>query len=445
MGAWLTLRGYVRRRLRRGRTFRRILCEMEERQTWSPAQISVYQEQRLSELLLVAATSVPFYREFFQREHIDVRATPPREVLARIPVLRKSVVRQNPEQFLNGSVPRWRLTKAYTSGTTGTPLICYRDLYSITFEHAMIWRQWRWAGFGFHDRRATLRGDLVIPTSQTHPPFWKLNHGEDQMIMSSYHLGEPTIRHYVEALDHFKPKAIEGYPSSVYLLACALRQAPRAPYPMAGVFTSSETLAAQQREVIEDVFQCRVFDLYGNTERTVAVGSCAHGSYHIFSDYGLVELEPVAGTTDLEIVGTSLCNRAFVLLRYGTDDLAVPGTEPCACRCGFPTLTSIQGRLDCYIHTPDGYSVGRLDHIYKGVSNVLESQIVQEALDHVVLKVVPADGYNSSDEQLLLKRARERLGPRMKIEVQIVDSIPRTSTGKFVAVVSKLQRREVRA
>jgi acyl-coenzyme A synthetase/AMP-(fatty) acid ligase len=53
----------------------------------------------------------------------------------------------------------------------------------------------------------------------------------------------------------------------------------------------------------------------------------------------------------------------------------------------------------------------------------------------IVLKVVRDPGYQPRDEALLLRHARERLGPAIDVGVDYVESIPRTASGKFVGVV----------
>jgi len=95
--------------------------------------------------------------------------------------------------------------------------------------------------------------------------------------------------------------------------------------------------------------------------------------------------------------------------------------------------------MEGYIWTPEGRAVGRLDHIFKGTKNIVESQIVQEQLDEIIIRIVASDGFTEADAQLVLKHARERLGPRMKIRLEFVPKIERTSNGKFVAVVCKIK------
>lgn len=433
---------YINKFMREGKRFRRLLAELEGHDKWTSSDIACWQEERLRDLLIEASQNVPFYRELFREKKIDVHVSKPLDVLQDLPYVDKDTVRRNPEAFRNCRIPKLLLRTAYTSGTTGTPLRCYRNLYAINFEHAMIWRQWRWAGFDLGKRRATLRGELVVSTAEKMPPFWVYSPAENRLIMSSYHITPETLPLYVEAISDFAPEAIEAYPSSVYLLAVGFRAGGKTPPPIKGIFTSSETLTPTQRDFIESVFQCRIFDLYGNTERTAAIGRCEFGTYHVFDDYAIVEFLPRDDGT-YEIVGTPLFNKAFILFRYRSGDVVkLEEGATCECKRPYRIVKEVLGRHEGYIYTPDGRAIGRLDHIFKGVEHVVESQIVQEDFDDVRILVVGDREYSPKDEALILSHARERLGPEMKITIEKVNCIPRGPRGKFLAVVSKVSHKK---
>ena len=435
---WLSARGVFRRSLRQGRSFRRLLAEMHARERWSVEQMRTYQEERLRELLVTCSRHVPYYVDLFRREGLDPERLAPWELLTRIPLLEKSEVRRDPERFRNQTTHRWLLREAHSSGTTGTPLIFWRDLDSINFENATIWRQRRWAGLGFDDRRVSLRGELPVPASRTSPPYWRYDAAQRELLMSSYHLSPQTAPDYAAALAAFAPQAVEGYPSSVALVARLLRDIGVQTFPVRAIITTAEMLLDSQRETIQDAFAAPIFDHYGNSERTTKIFACEQGSYHVQPDYSIVEF-----TTDGEIVGTPLFNHAFPLLRYRSGDTAIPQQADVNCSCGrpaFPLVKGIQGRRESYVVTPEGRLVGRLDHIYKGVEHVVEGQIVQESVGRIVLRVVRDSGYQPRDEALLLRHARERLGPAMDVGVDYVECIPRTASGKFLGVVGLASR-----
>jgi phenylacetate-CoA ligase len=409
-----------------------VLADMQARESWTVERMGLYQEQRLRELLITCSRHVPYYIDLFRTERLDVERHTPSEVLAQIPPLEKSELRRDPERFRNKSTHRWLLREAHSSGTTGTPVTFWRDLNSITFENATIWRQRRWAGIGFDARRISLRGELPVPTSRTSPPYWRYDAAQRELLMSSYHLSPHSAPDYAAAITANAPQVIEGYPSSVALVARLLRDVGVTSLPVEAVITTAEMLLDSQREVIHDVFQAPIYDHYGNSERTTKIFACERGSYHIQPDYSIVEFTP-----DGEIVGTPLFNHAFPLLRYRSGDTAT--TQPngdCACgRRAFPIVTEIQGRRESYVVTPEGRQIGRLDHIFKGVEHVVEGQIVQQSVGRIVLKVVRDSGYQSHDEERLLRNSKERLGPTVDVAIEYVESIPRTASGKFIGVM----------
>jgi phenylacetate-CoA ligase len=100
-------------------------------------------------------------------------------------------------------------------------------------------------------------------------------------------------------------------------------------------------------------------------------------------------------------------------------------------------LASIEGRRDDVLVTPEGRLVGRLDPIFKKVDSIFETRIVQDDHDHVRVEVVPlGEQLAAKDVAGLRHELGIRLGPRMRIDVVPVASIPRTRGGKFRSVVN---------
>jgi phenylacetate-CoA ligase len=75
-----------------------------------------------------------------------------------------------------------------------------------------------------------------------------------------------------------------------------------------------------------------------------------------------------------------------------------------------------------------------MDPVFKSRSPILEAQIVQDALDHIRLLVVPSADYSDADGAQVAERIRDRLGD-VTVVVDTVPSIPRTANGKLRAVV----------
>src|SRR6266513_227738 len=165
-----------------------------------------------------------------------------------------------------------------TSGTTGAPLGLSQDLAAINRENAFIWRQLTWAGLHRGDRRAWMRGDMIVPATQEKPPYWRVNRAENMLMLSSYHLSESAAPSYLDSLARFDPVVIQAYPSSIgflatWMLSAGVRYGGRS---LRGIVASSETLSDIRRGEIERAFGCAVFNWYGQFERVAAIGTCEH-------------------------------------------------------------------------------------------------------------------------------------------------------------------------
>jgi phenylacetate-CoA ligase len=146
-----------------------------------------------------------------------------------------------------------------------------------------------------------------------------------------------------------------------------------------------------------------------------------------------------------DLVGTSLLNMDMPLVRYRLGDRGAMAGSSTSCRCGvsLPIVAQIEGRADDVVYTRDGRRVGRLDPVFKAHIPVREAQIIQEALDRVRVRYVPASDFTPDAGESIAARLRDRLGD-VDVVLESVAEIPRTSRGKFRAVVCNLSESERR-
>jgi phenylacetate-CoA ligase len=436
----LAAQSHLRALLTEHDTLRRTRRAIEHSQ-WLPREgWQALQLEEARSLALHAARRVPYYRDLFGRLGIDPLAWRSLDDLHGLPELSKEDVIEAGASLLAEGGPRLRF-KGATSGTTGRAMLGWRDRASIAFEQAFVERQAAWAGYRPGERRAWLRGDPVVPAHQSDGPLWRMNRAENMLMLSSYHLSPGNGAAYIEALERFDPVLLQAYPSSISYLARWLEEHDRVYRGTAlrGIVTSSETLSPADRQVIAERFGCRVFDWYGAFERVAAIGTCEHGNYHVLEDYGCVEFEP-NGDGTANLIGTGFGNRSMPLIRYRADDVVVPADPGYRCPCGrsFRVVERVLGRVDDVIRTPDGRHVVMLDWIFAGLFGLMEAQVVQEKLDEVRIRIVAGGEFGFADEQALLARALERLGPRVRIRIERVAQIERTRNGKFRQIISRL-------
>ncbi len=416
----LSVRGF---RQKYGRVFREQLTLLEQNEHKSLDELLHQQDRAVRRLLAYATRHVPYYR--------DLQL--PADCIENWPILDKGTVAAAPDKFLSDEFDARSLMSLHTSGTTGTPLqVRFTEAYHQT-EMAFRWRHKAWAGVPFLSTSAYISGHPIVPIDQSHPPFWRTDWIEKRLLCSSYHLAPRNLPSYIEALAEFSPDFVHGYPSSLYVVAQFMLAAAGPPIRPKAVFSASETLLEFQRSAIERAFGARLHNWYGNTEMTCNIIECAAGNLHYRTDYGLLEV-----LADGTMVCTGLNNFAMPLIRYRVGDKVAMGKGGCPCGRSFPLISRIDGRIEDYVRTPDGRFVGRLDHIFKDTQYVREAQIVQEHLDEIILRIVPSEGYNSQQEQVILAEIRQRLSSGMRIRFEYVDSIERTAGGKFRFIVSKL-------
>jgi phenylacetate-CoA ligase len=431
--------GLARRRKRFGGDYLQLL--EEGRAAW---RLDVPERERrqlttLRRVLRRAGGSVPFYRELFERTGFDPEQLASLDDLARLPVLTKATVREQGARL--HARPDHTFWVNETSGSTGTPLTVHLSAEAYRLTMALLTLHEEECGIEPSDRRATFAGRMVQPVTDDRPPFWRFNLAERQMLCSAYHMADRHLPLYIEALERFRPAEIIGYPSAIATLAAfCLRSGHRPDLPLRAVITNSETLLEWQRATIEEALGAPVRDYYGTAEAVVFAGTCREGRYHPHPAMGIVEVlddagAPAAPGTPGRLVCTTLCNTAMPLVRYEIGDMVVPARGPCACGRTGTSWSAVLGRIDDVVTTPEGRSVGRLDHVFKGVTAIREAQIAHTAPEAIVIRVVPDAGYSPDIPATILRNARERLGDGMRIEVEAVEEIPRGSRGKFRGVV----------
>jgi phenylacetate-CoA ligase len=277
------------------------------------------------------------------------------------------------------------------------------------------------------------------------PPFWRRNHRHHQLLLSSFHLSKANLPAYFDALADFQPAVMDGYPSTLFLLAKYLQTQGRF-FPVKAAITSSETLYDFQREVIEERFQCRVFDYYALAERAVFSHECDHhGGHHLAMEYGIAEVTDGDGTPVPRgevgrLVGTSLHNLAMPLIRYVTNDRTALRAGQCPCGRHLELMEDVTTKAEDVLTLADGrlISPSVLTHPFKPLDCIEGSQIVQTLPNAIVVRLIPRPTYTAAHGTQLISELKARLGDDVSVEVEFVDRLETSKNGKFKWVISKV-------
>lgn len=434
--------GWYHRRF--SKYFHQLVNEYRTRESWNQDQFLQYQELQLLKVLKTALNS-PYYRQVFQEAGISGNIAP-LEALRHLPFLNKETLRTRPKDLLTQQKLPQGVIVHKSSGTTGTSTHIYytREFHALELAVAEA-RNLHWAGANYKDRRVMFGVRKVCNYDQSKPPFWRFSPAENMAYASIYHLSKNNLPYYIDFLRQYRPAIIMGYPSALFTIASYALENNDLPAPVKAIFTMSETLEHRARNTIESAWQSRIWDRYGAVEGCVFASQCEFGRYHVSPEIGLVEILDRNGNScppgDIgEVICTGLQNTLQPLIRYRIGDMARwAENQNCPCDRHMPILEGIEGRFEDICITPDGREILRFDTVFKGVDTIKEAQIVQERLDLFIIYVVPGLNFGPADIDILKKNMRMHVGD-VQTKIEIVSNIPRSQSGKFRAVISKLNQ-----
>ena len=422
---------------------------LERTQWMSEEQLHAYQNDKLRRTVRHAARHVPYYRQLFSELGLRVQDINSAGDLHRLPRLSRETIRQGGASFHADNMESYRPTLARTSGSSGMALECYLDRESNALEFVHYWRHWGWAGYRLGQRFAELASIHFLRRPQLDGRIVDLQRVYGRLLLNSMKLTRASIGDYQALLARFRPLYLKGLPSALYHLATLLDESKLAITPLRAVFSNGENVTREMRAAIESAFQCPLLDSYGHMERTACIAQCPEGSYHVLSDYGLLELaDPTpSGEAGIELatpLGTTLYNRAMPLLRYEIGDLIEVFQRPPRCRCGrsFLVVRGVRGRIATAIVTPEGRVESALFALASIVPGVAFLQFVQQRPDSVEVRVVRTEAFNGACDSTLRRCLSEALGPSMETRVRFVsfEEIDKEPSGKRPVAISEVAR-----
>lgn len=443
----ISLYGWYWQKRRFGGEFKQELLNFRSRNNWTETQWREYQEQKLRELLIHAFMHVPFYKQKYSLagfQLIDFQNFK-LEDLHSLPFLEKQELRE----FGRTSLLADNKAKGNfysSSGSTGTPTSIY---YSPSFHQ--IWsaafevRIREWAGADRFSARGMIGGRRVVQEGDSNGPFYRYNSFEKQTYFSAYHIGPNTVRDYLEGMLKGKVEYMTGYAMSNYFLAQEIEKAGLKAPRLKAVITSSEKLSPEMRETFRRVYQCETFDSYSGVEACGLISETPDGYLVNSPDVGILEVldqngSAVPAGASGEVVSTGLLNFDQPLIRYRIGDRVTLGKDGYGPKSIYmPVIEEIEGRIEDKIIGPDGRAMVRFHGVFINHQGLVASQVVQEERDLIILRLVTDSSYSKDiSESTMIQRIQSQLGLGMKVNFEYVEELPRTSSGKIKAVISKL-------
>jgi phenylacetate-CoA ligase len=421
------------------------LDDLERSQWASPASIRQRQWEKLRQLVRHAYQHVPYYRSLYDATGFRPEQLETVEDLSLIPPISKQVMRDNARSLV-AQDKRYRFSEDSTSGSSGPTTIIYTDRTALAYQHAAVFRAYHWMGLKIGERLIRFWGTQLDVKRKTKDAIKDLL--LNRITFSTHGLDRGSLERYYQEFVRFKPAAFYGFTSGVYEFARFLKEnaLPTDRVPMKAIIVTGEPLLAHQRELIESVFGCRVFNEYGCAEFGPVAYECPKGALHIMAENVFVEVEAgddAANGGRGNLIMTELNNSGMPIVRYRMGDIGVLADEPCECGRGLPVLQEISGRMLDFVQTPDGRKVHGMyfDYLPKYfIGEIHQFQIIQEDLQHITIRVVKDAGFKESTISRFEEQLRKVVGDAVVLKYEVEDTPFREATGKHRLVVSKISQ-----
>lgn len=404
----------------------------------APDKLRALQTKLLRTTIKHAYETVPYYNSLFKRHGLKPSNIRELEDINKIPILTKDLVKKAGTNILSTKYLHRKLLVNNTAGSTGKPLTTYRTMSTRYLGRANRFRIFFTNGFKIYDSITRLK---------YYPPPKKFFHylGINRCNHISYELDIPQQANVLQSLH---PSVIDGRPGRLEQICRHLRDKGIKIIRPNLIFSDSECLFDYQRELIRNWLGVNPIDIYGSVEFGDVAWEChKHEGYHINSDLlHLQIIDPQNPSKEVKegergfIVISNFSNPAMPFLRYSIEDTAVPTNHHCSCGRSFPLLKEISGRVSGFLTLPSGNQIPgatTLSTVLRNYNEIEQYRAIQKNDGHLQLEI-KIEPDKTIPEQEIINNLKNICGD-LKIQINIVNEIPKNPAGKFVPFMSEIK------
>ncbi len=416
----------------------------------SGEEIKKYQFVKLKNLLIHAEKNVPFYRKRFRDNKFSPKAFSTLGQIAEIPPLTRKDLQTHWKEIVALNFDLNHLNKGSSSGSSGLPVIYYKDTMASSAGQAANILGWTFSGWKMDMKGLHIWGNPSTVKNEWEKPGSKIKafiFGHHKF--PAYQLVDPLMFYklYDEIVNN-RYQFLDGYTNAIYLFADFLKQKKlKLPDSVKYVLTTAENLQRFQRQTIEETIG-PVYDTYGCSEINGIAYECEFcKNYHIIDPHVYVEFgERLDDSGTCELMITDLDNFGFPLIRYQNDDLGVPvnaGAKDCPVK--FSRIAGITGRQSDIIRLKDGGTLSVPSFfgsmLLKQINGLVQYQIEKLEDDLIIVNLVKTSEFSSGDEDVLSKALSDYLAGRISYQINYVDRIDPSDSGKIKLVVDRTKNK----
>ena len=389
------------------------------------------------------AYTVPFYSDLCKNIGVSKNDIKNINDIQKLPIInRQNIIKNYPDRTINPKL-RKKSTLINTSGSTRSPVTLYTDQYTLLKGIMAHIRELRYYGVKWNKSRISVIANFYSQTTPTQTldsinipflkPFFKMDNIQQLNA-------DDNLKEMIKKVDDFKPDFIVGFPGPLRHFAILREKGYGLNIKPKGIIFAGGLLDDYEKKHISEIFDTRLYDVYGSTEAGPISFECKEGNLHINSDFVYLEVidkngKPLPKGKTGKLAITRLFGRGTPLIRYtGMGDILT--LEDNICNCGLQTdsIKKIHGRIKESIVLPNEKIIfpNVLSNIPGQVLEKLNTakidriQLIQETIDKIEVWVIIDEetrDIGPTVEELFneLKSAYQKLfGPDVEVKIKEV-------------------------
>ena len=406
---------------------------------WSQDQRRQWILGQLRQVVRAAYQQTAYYRDVFTKIGFDPRSDFSFDDFAQLPILGRNDISSAGKGLVSTAISPDDLKRDSTGGSTGAPTVVWLGPEEQGWRESATESFMRRVGLPAGTRTSLLWGHHLDPVKSDNPRDRFYAFSTNMRWLDCFRLSSELIDRYHEEMSQTRPACIIAYASALGQFAeHILERGYEVDYPTSCAITGAEKLTPHRRQMIEAAFKRPVHERYGSRD-VGAIGFQLNPEqmldYEI--DWANLLVEPETSDPESPILITKLHADGMPMLRYRIDDI---GRFPSNSLPGYPvlSLSEVLGRESDCIWTRGGDRIQGefIPHMMKNFP-VREFMLYQHANYVVELKVVVKPDFNEKCKQEILNTVLGSL-PDLKLELVLVDEIPRTKANKLRPVISEV-------
>lgn len=382
----------------------------------------------LNMLLSHAVNTTEFYKSLNRYSDIN-----------DFPIIRKSLIKDNYNQFISSAFRGKPLHAMKTTGTGGERFTVLQNKEKRKRVLAELIYFNERCGFDLGERYIYYRSWF-----QDNQKNKLVQIAENMLPISCMSLSDDALRKFFVLLQKDKSiKMLKVFASTLSAIVDYSERNIFKPdiFSLKIIISGAERLDPLERRRAEKVFGCKVVSRYANQENGLFAQQdidsdtyILNTAHYYFEFLNLDSNEPAAYGQPARLIVTDLYNWAMPLIRYDTGDIVIADVSEFN-GLHKTILTDISGRTDEIIYDSHGNKISphapRL--AFHQYDRMRQYQLIQDDLKHFTLRLEGVCGiYNDEDIRHSLQKI---IGLDAEVKIEHMEKIPHTSSGKFKKVI----------